>query len=71
MIIRRARLPDAAAMAVVHVESWQAAYVGLVPAVVLNQLSVSARAASWTRVLVDGEARGSRSWVAVLEARTQ
>ena len=69
MLIRRARLPDAAAMAIVHVESWRAAYVGLVPAVVLNELSVQARAASWTRILGDGEARGSRSWVAVLEGR--
>jgi GNAT superfamily N-acetyltransferase len=69
MIIRRARPTDAAAMAIVHVESWRAAYVGLVPAVVLNQLSVPARAASWTRILGEGEARGSRSWVAVVEGR--
>ena len=69
MIIRRARPPDALAMAVVHVESWRAAYPGLVPAVVLNQLSVQARATSWTRILLDGEARGSRAWVAVVQGR--
>ncbi|MEP7122998.1 MAG: GNAT family N-acetyltransferase [Byssovorax sp.] len=69
MIIRRARLLDASAMAVVHVESWRAAYAGLVPAVVLNGLSVGARAASWTRILEGREADGSRAWVAVLEGR--
>lgn len=68
-IVRRARLPDAPAMAAVHVESWRAAYVGLVPAVVLNQLSVRTRAASWTRILTEGEGRGSRAWVAVLDGR--
>ncbi len=69
MIVRRARLPDAPAIAAVHVDSWRAAYLGLVPATVLNQLSVRARAASWTRILADGEARGSRCWVAVLDGR--
>ena len=69
MIVRRARLLDAPAMAAVHVDSWRAAYLGLVPAVVLNGLSVSARAASWTRILAEGEARGSRAWVAVLDGR--
>jgi RimJ/RimL family protein N-acetyltransferase len=67
MIVRRARLSDALAMAVVHVDSWRAAYLGLVPAVVLHQLSVRTRTASWTRILTEGEARGSRSWVAVLD----
>ena len=69
MIIRRARLPDAPAMAVVHVDSWRAAYLGLVPVSVLNQLSVRVRTASWERILNDGEARGSRSWVAMVGGR--
>lgn len=69
MIVRRARLPDAAAMAVVHVESWRAAYLGLVPVSVLNQLSVRTRTASWERILREGEGRGSRSWVAVIGGR--
>ena len=69
MIVRRARLPDAPAMAVVHVDSWRAAYLGLVPVSVLNQLSVRTRTASWERILKDGEARGSRSWVAEVGGR--
>jgi ribosomal protein S18 acetylase RimI-like enzyme len=69
MIVRRARLPDAPAMAAVHVDSWRAAYLGLVPIAVLNQLSVRTRTASWTRILTEGEARGSRSWVAVRGGR--
>jgi GNAT superfamily N-acetyltransferase len=69
MIVRRARPPDAAAMATVHVDSWRAAYLGLIPAVVLNQLSVRTRTASWARILIEGEGRGSRAWVAVLDGR--
>jgi GNAT superfamily N-acetyltransferase len=69
MIIRPALVLDAPAMASVHVDSWRAAYLGLVPAVVLNGLSVATRTASWTRTLADGEARGSRAWVAVLDGR--
>jgi RimJ/RimL family protein N-acetyltransferase len=71
MIVRRARPADAPAMAVVHVASWRAAYVGLVPASVLNELSVPTRTASWERILADGETRGSRAWVAVLGGRIQ
>ncbi len=69
MIIRRARPVDAPAMAAVHVASWQAAYLGLVPVAVLNDLSVRSRTASWARILADGEARGSRAWVAVVNGR--
>ncbi len=69
MILRRARPVDAPAMAAVHVDSWQAAYLGLVPVSVLNALSVPSRTASWARILADGEARGSRAWVAVVDGR--
>lgn len=69
MIVRRARLLDAPAMAAAQVDSWRAAYLGLVPVVVLNGLSVSAHAASWTRLLQGGESRGSRAWVAALDGR--
>jgi RimJ/RimL family protein N-acetyltransferase len=69
MIVRRARPSDAHAMAVVHVASWRAAYLGLVPASVLNELSVLERTASWARILTDGESRGSRAWVALIGGR--
>lgn len=69
MIVRRARVPDAPAIAAVHVDSWQAAYLGLVPVSVLNELSVSARTASWTRILTEGDARGSRAWVALIDGK--
>jgi len=69
MIIRRARPVDAPAMAAVHVDSWQAAYLGLIPISVLNELSVSSRTASWARILADGEARGSRAWVTLVDGR--
>lgn len=41
-------------MAVVHVDTWQVAYRGLLPASYLTSLSVEARAAMWTRILDDG-----------------
>jgi GNAT superfamily N-acetyltransferase len=69
MIIRRAHPVDAPAIAAVHVDSWRAAYLGLIPISVLNELSVPGRTASWVRILADGEARGSRAWVAVVAGR--
>jgi ribosomal protein S18 acetylase RimI-like enzyme len=59
--IRRAGPPDAAAIARVHVDSWQAAYLGLIPASVLNRLSLPAQTASWQRLLSTDERRGSRT----------
>ena len=69
MIVRRARLPDATAMAAVHVDSWRAAYLGLVPGGGAQSALVRTRAASWSRILAEGESRGSRAWVAVLDGR--
>lgn len=62
--IRRAGPRDAVAIARVHVDSWQAAYLGLIPAAVLNRLSVPVQAASWRRILGTDERRGSRTWLA-------
>ena len=47
VLIRPAELQDAEAIALVHVQSWQAAYRGLLPQHVLDGLSVERRAASW------------------------
>jgi ribosomal protein S18 acetylase RimI-like enzyme len=63
-LIRRATPDDAGAIARVEVDSWRAAYLGLVPAAVLNDLSVAVHAARWRRVLSGGPA----SWASVLIA---
>lgn len=44
-------MEDAAAIAEVHVASWRAAYVGLLPPAVLDGLSVAQRTRHWRRVL--------------------
>lgn len=62
--IRRASPRDAVAIARVHVDSWQAAYPGLIPAAVLNRLSVPVQAASWRRILSTDDRRGARTWLA-------
>ncbi len=57
--IRRASRSDAAAIARVHVETWQSAYAGLLPNSMLAGMSDVRQAAWWTRLLADpGEARG-------------
>jgi ribosomal protein S18 acetylase RimI-like enzyme len=61
--IRRAEAQDAAAIARVHVDSWQAAYLGLIPASILNRLSIPGQAANWRRILLGGGTPGSRTWV--------
>lgn len=51
MSIRRAEVGDAAAVAVVHVRSWQAAYRSLLPQDFLDGLDPGPRSAWWERVL--------------------
>jgi len=51
--LRDARPDDAGAIASVHVASWRAAYPGLLPAAVLDGLSVERRTATWARTLAD------------------
>ncbi|PZS29945.1 MAG: GNAT family N-acetyltransferase [Pseudonocardiales bacterium] len=51
MDVRRARVEDALAVAVVHVRSWQAAYRGLVPQDYLDGLDVDRRRLAWERIL--------------------
>src|SRR5690554_1576413 len=52
--IRSARLADAEAIALVHVEAWRWAYAGLMPAELLAGLDVSARTKQWQRQLTGG-----------------
>ncbi|GAA5146842.1 GNAT family N-acetyltransferase [Microbacterium pseudoresistens] len=51
MLIREATVDDAHGIAVVHVRSWQAAYRGLMPQAVLDDLSVTQREEGWLRIL--------------------
>ena len=57
--IRRASRHDAAAIGRVHVETWQAAYAGLLPDSMLVAMSDVRQSAWWSQLLQDpGEARG-------------
>jgi ribosomal protein S18 acetylase RimI-like enzyme len=59
MRIRRGAKADAAAIGRVHVETWQAAYAGLLPDSLLAAMSDVRQSAWWSRLLADpGEARG-------------
>lgn len=49
--VRRATVDDAAAIASVHVASWEGAYRGLVPDAWLEERTLQARTVMWRRVL--------------------
>ena len=66
MVIREARPADAPGIAAVHVESWRAAYAGLVPDPVLVRMSRDSHTQKWARIL--GRRRG-REIVLVAEAK--
>ena len=55
--IRAAGAEDASAIAQVHVESWRTTYNGIFPQNLLDQLSVSDRAANWSKILQQPAAR--------------
>ena len=66
-VVRPARPDDAETIASVHVRSWQAAYVGVVPQQILDRLSVERRAASWRATIEeDGQ---ERVWVVEQDGR--
>ncbi|MGW6935592.1 N-acetyltransferase family protein [Lentzea sp. NPDC054927] len=62
MTVRLAVVSDAAAVASVHVRTWQAAYRGLVPDSVLDNLSVEERTSMWERSIPHGGV-----WVGVVD----
>jgi len=64
--VRPARLSDAPALAAVHVRTWQATYVGIVPQRILDGLSIERREAYWRERLTVAPVR--RTWVAELGA---
>ena len=51
VIIRSAKVSDAAGIAKVHVETWQCAYKGQIPNSYLNSLSIEKRAGTWKKQL--------------------
>ena len=51
LTIRPAELDDAPAIAKVHVETWRAAYQGIIPQDYLDTLNVQNRTMSWVRLL--------------------
>ena len=55
MVIRDAELRDARGIAEVHIRSWQAAYVGIVPDEDLSRLSLSQREQFWMEILSENE----------------
>ena len=64
MSIRSAEITDAAAIACVHITSWQSAYRGLVSDSVLDGMSLVRRAQAWYEIL---SARQSTTLVADLD----
>ncbi len=66
LVIRRAEPADAEAIAAVHVRSWQAAYLGLMPQAYLDGLTPAMRLPVWERLL--GESSPPRTEVLVAEA---
>src|SRR5215510_6031345 len=59
MRIRRAQKSDTAAIGRVHVETWQAAYAGILPDAMLAGMSDVRQSAYWSRLLADpDESRG-------------
>jgi L-amino acid N-acyltransferase YncA len=65
MIIRRARVEDAAAIAEVHVETWRTTYAGMLPDRFLLNLSAEKHEARWWRHVLAGT--NSRHYVYVAD----
>ncbi len=65
--IRRARSDDATAIAKVHVETWRAAYAGIVPDSYLVRMTESGQAFTWRKLLGRKQAEET---VLVVEAPT-
>jgi ribosomal protein S18 acetylase RimI-like enzyme len=55
LVVRTARPTDTRAVAEVQVRSWRAAYAGLMPAALLDGLSVDSRAEMWSRLVARSE----------------
>jgi GNAT superfamily N-acetyltransferase len=69
--IRLATVGDSRAIAEIHVLGWRAAYRGIVPDIVLEGLSIDARAAQWRGRLDDAVANERRVWVIEVDRHVQ
>lgn len=67
VVLREARVEDAAGLARVHVDGWRLGYAGLLPASLLDGLDADARAARWERNLREPAHASVRTWVAVVD----
>ena len=57
--IREATVGDAQAIATIHVDSWQAAYRGILPDAYLANLTVVQRSEAWRKSIREAEARSA------------
>jgi len=64
--IRVANVPDAAAIAKVHVDSWRTTYTGIVPDEYLAQLSYEQQGQGWRDIL---STHGTEEFVYVAELK--
>ncbi|SAL50362.1 N-acetyltransferase GCN5 [Caballeronia udeis] len=55
--IREATVGDAQAIATIHVDSWQAAYRGMLPDAYLANLTVAQRSEAWRKSIIAGRPR--------------
>lgn len=62
-VVRPARYNDASAIAQIHVLSWQAAYRGLLPDKLLNQLDIGQRTQQWQDWLQQMPHKSEVAWV--------
>lgn len=62
--IREAEPGDGGALARLHIDVWRAAYVGLLPTEVLDELSVPDRERAWDRILYGEHPDPGTTWVA-------
>lgn len=70
MIIREAKLNDSAAIAKVHVDTWQATYRGIVPEAYIAKLSYKRRKSNWDNQLSISTEAESDYFVYVAENST-
>jgi len=62
-LIRRARIDDARAIAILHTASWQTAYRGVLPDEMLDSIDVDEREARHARNLAEPSSPEARWWV--------
>lgn len=67
ILVRRAKIEDAGAIAEIAVVGWQAAYRGMLPAEFLAGLSVPARKTAWQSMLESDPTGVAPAWVAEID----